>query len=302
VSAAGPPGSRDGALAAAYDQARPRLVRVAYAVLGSRSEAEDVVADCWLRLSAADARDPIRDVDAWATVAVARGALDALRSARVRREVYVGPWLPEPIVEARPAEQDPAERVTLDDTVSFALLVVLETLTPAERTAWVLHDLFGMSFAEVAEVVGRTSPAVRQLAARARAHVSARAPRVQVGAVEHHAAVTTFLRAAAGGDLSALLAALDPDVVLTSDGGGEVSAALRPVHGADRVGRLLLGVTAKIQPTERVQIITVNGSPGLGLFDRGNLTAVVSFTMSDGLITRVDFVRAPGKLPRLSGS
>jgi RNA polymerase sigma-70 factor (ECF subfamily) len=159
-----------------------------------------------------------------------------------------------------------------------------------------------MSFAEVAEVVGRTSPAVRQLAARARAHVSARAPRVQVGAVEHHAAVTTFLRAAAGGDLSALLAALDPDVVLTSDGGGEVSAALRPVHGADRVGRLLLGVTAKIQPTERVQIITVNGSPGLGLFDRGNLTAVVSFTMSDGLITRVDFVRAPGKLPRLSGS
>jgi RNA polymerase sigma-70 factor, ECF subfamily len=289
--------SREAELAAAYDRARPRLVRVAYAVLGSRYEAEDVVSECWLRMSAADARDPIKDVDAWATVAVARGALDALRSARIRREVYVGPWLPEPIVEAAPADQDPADRATLDDSVSFALLVVLETLTPAERTAWVLHDLFGMSFAEIAGVVGRTPQAVRQLATRARAHVSARAPRVNVGSAEHNATVTTFLRAAAGGDLSALLTALDPDVVLTSDGGGQVSAARRPVHGAERVARLVLGMAAKIRPSERVHVINVNGAPGLGLFDSGGLTAVVSLTVSGDRITRVDLIRAPGKLP-----
>jgi RNA polymerase sigma-70 factor, ECF subfamily len=298
VSGAWQPISRDAMLAAAYDQARPRLVRIAYAVLGSRSEAEDVVSDCWLRMSAADARDPIQDVDAWATVAVARGALDALRSARVRREVYVGPWLPEPIVEFTPADQDPADRVTLDDTVSFALLVVLETLTPAERTAWVLHDLFGMSFAEVAEVVGRTPAAVRQLAARARAHIRSRAPRVQVDAAQHRAAVTTFLRAAAGGDLSALLAVLDPDVVLTTDGGGQVSAARRPVHGADRVGRFLLGITTKIRATGLARIIQVNGAPGLGIFDHGELAAVVSLTVVSGRITRIDLIRAPGKLPR----
>lgn len=291
--------SREAKLAAAYERARPRLVRVAYAVLGSRYEAEDVVSECWLRMSAADARDPIKDVDAWATVAVARAALDALRSARIRREVYVGPWLPEPIVEAAPADQDPADRATLDDSVSFALLVVLETLTPAERTAWVLHDLFGMSFAEIAGVVGRTPQAVRQLATRARAHVSARAPRVNVGSAEHNATVTTFLRAAAGGDLSALLTALDPDVILTSDGGGQVSAARRPVHGAERVARFVVGIAAKIRPSERVHVINVNGAPGLGLFDSGGLTAVVSLTVSGDRITRVDLIRAPGKLPPL---
>jgi len=291
--------SRDAELAAAYERARPRLVRVAYAILGSRYEAEDVVSECWLRMSAANARDPVKDVDAWATVAVARGALDALRSARARREVYIGPWLPEPLVEAAPADQDPADRATLDDTVSFALLVVLEMLTPAERTAWVLHDLFGMSFAEISGVVGRTPQAVRQLAARARAHVSARAPRVNVGSAEHDATVTAFLRAAAGGNLSALLTALDPDVVLTSDGGGQVSAARRPVRGADRVARFLLGLTAKIRPGEHVQVINVNGARGLGLFDNDGLTTVVSLTVAGDRITRVDLVRAPGKLPRL---
>lgn len=146
-------------------------------------------------------------------------------------------------------------------------------------------------------LVGRTPQAVRQLATRARAHVSARAPRVNVGSAEHNATVTTFLRAAAGGDLSALLTALDPDVVLTSDGGGQVSAARRPVHGAERVARLVLGMAAKIRPSERVHVINVNGAPGLGLFDSGGLTAVVSLTVSGDRITRVDLIRAPGKLP-----
>jgi RNA polymerase sigma-70 factor (ECF subfamily) len=293
--------SRDAELAEAYEQARPRLVHIAYAVLGSH--AEDVVADCWLRMSAADVREPIRDVDAWATTAVVRAALDALRSARVRREVYVGPWLPEPIVrdaspEQGPSGQDPADRVTLDDQVSFAVLVVLESLTPAERTAWVLHDLFGMPFAEIGRVVGRSPAAVRQLAARARAHVNAQAPRVSVDPAEHTATVRSFLRAATGGDLGALVAALDPDVVLTSDGGGKVNAARRPVHGADRVARFLLGVAAKVRPGETVRIVSVNGEPGLALFYQGQVSGVVSLTLSGTRIVRLDLVRAPDKLPR----
>lgn len=186
----------------------------------------------------------MRDVEAWGVVVVGRRALDVLRSARVRRDTYVGPWLPEPVLGAPvavAAMDDPADRVTLDDAVSYALLVALETLTPAERTAWVLHDLFGVPFTEVAAAVGRTAAAVRQLAARARRHITAGAVRVEVDAREHRNTVAAFLYATATGDLAGLLAVLDPDVTVTSDGGGEVSAARRPVRGADRAARLLLG-------------------------------------------------------------
>jgi RNA polymerase sigma-70 factor, ECF subfamily len=288
--------TRQDELATAYQAARPRLVRVAYAILGLHSEAEDVVADVWLRLAAADAADAVRDVDAWATVAVSRAALDALRSARVRREVYVGPWLPEPAVEA--AGANPADRVTLDESVSFALLVVLESLTPAERTAWVLHEVFGLPFAEIASVVGRSADAVRQLAARARAHLAAEKPRLDVGSAEHDQAVMAFLAAAGGGDVNALIAALDPDVVLTSDGGGVVSAALRPVHGADSVARFVLGIAAKQAPDEVVQVVSVNGAIGLGVVRGERLTNVMSLTVSGGKVVRVDIVRAPDKLAR----
>jgi RNA polymerase sigma-70 factor (ECF subfamily) len=296
---------RQAELAQVWERARPRLTRVAYSMLGSVSDAEDVVADCWLRLVAADAKDVVRDVDAWATVTVARAALDVLRSARVRREVYPGPWLPEPLVQQATSTADgagaglavdPADRVSLDETVSYALLVVLESLSPAERTAWVLHDLFAMPFAEVAQTVGRTPAAVRQLAARARSHVVAHAPRVSVSRSEHTAAVERFLHAAGGGDLGALIAVLDPDVVLTSDGGGQVSAARRPVLGADRVARFLRGVTAKIPSVAQVLVRDVNGLPGLLVLEGDRLTAVTSFTVVDGRITRVDLLRAPAKL------
>ncbi|MGW5363506.1 RNA polymerase sigma factor SigJ [Actinopolymorpha pittospori] len=291
-------------LAEAYEQARPRLLRIAYVVLGSYTEAEDVVSDCWLRLAEANAREPVLDVEAWATVAVVRRAQDVLRSARVRRERYVGPWLPEPVVgdalhPRHLGSVDPADRVTLDDTVSFALLVVLETLSPAERTAWVLHDLFGMEFSEIARVVGRSSAAVRQLATRARRHVAAGAPRVDVDAAEHEATVAAFTRAAAGGDLADLLAVLDPDVTLTSDGGGKVTAARRPVHGADRVARFLLGVTRRLGPDERVVLLDVNGARGLAVARGETVTAVVSLTVWEGRITRIDLVMAPDKLVHL---
>jgi len=309
-------------LAAEFEAHRPRLIRVAYAILGSRAEAEDVVADCWLRLTEADSRDPVRDVLGWATVAVSRAAIDVLRSARVRREAYVGPWLPEPEVqllagETHPSSSvvDPADRVTLDDSVRYALLVVLEQLSPAERTAWVLHDLFAMPFDEVARTVGRSPAAVRALASRARRHVAAGTPRVDVDAETHDRVVGAFMAAAVGGDLAALVALLDPQAVLTSDGGGVVNAARRPVLGPDRVARFMIGVCRKAANDVYVPA-TVNGRLGLvGLGgpvgeiatdDLDDATAqttaagrrrvVMSFTVDDGLIARVDIVMAPAKL------
>lgn len=296
--------ARESELAAAYTAARGRLVSVAYAVLGSHSEAEDVVSECWLRLVESDRREQVRDIDAWATVTVARAALDVLRSARHRREVYTGPWLPEPMVSygggaagGSGGDQDPAERVSLDDRLRYALLVVLETLSPAERTAWVLHDLFGMTFNEIADAVGRTPAAVRQLATRARRHVEAHAPRIDVSPREHDAAVRRFIAAAAGGDLGALVNALDPDVVLVSDGGGHVTAALRPVLGADKVGRLLAGLLAGLPEGLRIAPITLNGELGVGVFDGEQLSTAVAITLDGDRITRLDLVRSPLKLP-----
>ncbi|QFZ19395.1 RNA polymerase sigma factor SigJ [Saccharothrix syringae] len=292
--------SRVARLAAEYTGVRPRLVGIAYSIVGTLAEAQDVVSDCWLKLVEADGRDPVLDVEGWAVVAVARRAVDVLRSARVRRERYVGPWLPEPLVDTR--SPDPAERVTLDDSVGFALMVVLETLTPAERTTWVLHEVFGMPFPEIAEVVGRSPAAVRQLAVRARAHVTARAPRVDVAGPEHRRVVDAFLGAVRGGDLAALLGLLDPDVVLTSDGGGLLGVARRPVLGADRVGRFLVGVVRKIAAGEHLRPLTVNGGPGFAVLRAdGSTRYVCSFTPVGGLVRRVDFVVAPDKLPRAVG-
>jgi RNA polymerase sigma-70 factor (ECF subfamily) len=290
--------TREAELASAYDAARPRLNGVAYAILGSYAEAEDVVADCWLRLVGADAREPVRDVDAWATVAVARAALDQLRSARKRRETYPGPWLPEPLVAFVEEQADPADRITLDDTVRYALMIVLEALSPAERTAWVLHEVFGMPFPEVARAVGRSPAAVRKLASRARAHLLTQAPRVEVDRDEHDTVVRGFLAAAAGGDFGVLLAALDPDVVLTSDGGGEVSAALRPVVGADRVTRMLLGVLGRLPEEARFVPISINGDLGVGVLEDGRLTTTVALTLAAGRVIRLDMVRSPAKLRR----
>lgn len=292
----GDPLARVQALAGEYDALRPRMVRVAYAILGSRAEAEDVVADCWTRLVEADAREPVRDLTGWLTVAVARAATDVLRSARVRREEYVGPWLPEPFVTQREVGADPADRITLEETVSYALAVVLESLSPAERTAWVLHDVFGIGFPEVARVVGRTPAAVRQLASRARTHLAAQSARFDVDRTTHEEVLGRFLAAAAGGDLAGLLEVLDPDVVCTSDGGGAVSAARRPVRGAERVSRFLVGLVAKYAGDVEVELVEANGAPALALREDGVLTSLLVLTVVGGRASRVDLLRAPAKL------
>jgi RNA polymerase sigma-70 factor, ECF subfamily len=288
-------------LAAAFSQARPRLVRVAYAIIGSHSEAEDVVADCWFRLVAADKDEPVRDVEAWAVVAVSRMALDVLRSARVRRESYVGPWLPEPVVAATDeTAADPADKVTLADEVGYAMLVVMETLSPAERTAFVLHDLFGVTFDEVAAIVGRAPAAVRQLASRARRHVRGQSPWPATDAAEHRRVVEAFFSAARSGDLAALIRVLDPDVVLVSDGGGLVTSARKPVLGSDRVARFLFGVLAKEQPGDVIDSVLVNGARGFAVYHQGELVTIVSVTVAAGRVIRLDFVRAPDKLAGLA--
>lgn len=289
-------------VAARFEELRPRLLRLAYSQLGSLADAEDVVQDAWLRLQRADAA-AIADLTAWLVTVVSRLALDALGSARVRRERYVGPWLPEPLVDPVSGGADPADRVTLDETVSHALLFVLERLTPAERTAFVLHDIFGYSFEEVADVVGRTPAAARQLASRARRHVVEQRPRQSATREQQQRAVEAFAVAAAGGDLDALLAVLDPEVVMRSDGGGRVQAARKPLVGADRVSRALVALARTYAGQSEVRLVDVNGLPGLLIVNRedGQLS-VLAFTVDAGQITTIHLQRNPDKLAHLATS
>ena len=280
------------ALTEAFEAHRPRLVRVAYATVGSMAEAEDCVQEAWLRLRRVEDPAAIRDLGAWLTTTVSRLALDALTRAQVRRERYVGPWLPEPLVEPA-AAQDPAERVTLDESVSMALLVVLERLTPAERTSFLLHDVFGLSFAEVAGVVGRSPAAVRQLASRARQHVEDGRPRFPPTQAEQRDLVAAFAAASQEGDLERLVALLDPDVVWRGDGGGKV-AAHHGARGAWPVAGAMLGMARR--PPRRITMATVNGAPGLVLRDADGVLSVISFTVDGGRITAIDVVRNPDKL------
>jgi RNA polymerase sigma-70 factor (ECF subfamily) len=274
-----------------FARARPRLLRLAYSELGDVGEAEDVVQEAWLRLERSDAA-AIENLDGWLTKVVGRLALDRLRSARARRETYVGPWLPEPHVS-----DDPADRVTLDESVSYALLTVLEQLSPAERTAFVLHDVFDVPFGDVAEVVGRTPEAVRQLASRARRHVRHERPRFAASHSEHDRAVRAFARAVAGGDIEGLVAVLDPDVLWTSDGGGRAVAIRKPVRGGARVARAWMGISRTVvaEPVE----IELNGRLGLVLASRDGHRAAVSFVVGAGRIVRIDAIRNPEKLQRL---
>lgn len=279
---------------------RRTLLALAYRMLGTVADAEDAVQETyvrWYRQSDAD-RERIENPAAWLTRVASRICLDMLGSARARRERYVGEWLPEPLpgesAIAAAVPTDPLERITLDESVSVALMVVLESLTPAERVAFVLHDVFAMPFAEIAETVGRTPEATRQLASQARRRIRER----RAGAAsrqQHDAVARAFAEATMTGQLSALIALLDPDVVLVSDGGGKVSAARRPVVGADRVARFLLGLphlepTAITEPT-----LTPEGLAFLVTID-GRADSVISVDVAGERITDVYIVRNPDKL------
>jgi RNA polymerase sigma-70 factor (ECF subfamily) len=286
--------------AAELDSERTTLLALGYRMLGTVADAEDAVQETyvrWYRMTDAE-RAAIRNPAAWLTRVASRVCLDMLGSARARRERYVGEWLPEPIpgdaAIAASVPVDPADRVTLDESVSMALLVVLESLTPAERVAFVLHDVFGMPFVEIAETVGRTPDAARQLASQARRKVRAR--RAGLASREQHDAVAeAFAEAAATGELHRLVALLDPDVVLRSDGGGKVSAARRPVVGADRVARFLLGVPHLNPGMVLTPTLTPDGIAFLATIN-GRADSIISVAVSEDRVTEVFVVRNPDKL------
>jgi RNA polymerase sigma-70 factor (ECF subfamily) len=281
------------AIAEAFEAERARLVRLAYGQLGSLAEAEDVVQDAWLRLERADASQ-IRDLRAWLTTTVSRLALDTLRSARARRERYVGPWLPEPLVADTGA--DPADRVTLDESVGMALLVVLESLSAAERVAFVLHDVFGHPFDAVADVLGTSPDAARQLASRARRHVEARRPRFPATREQQRAVVEAFATAVAEGDVTTLVGLLHPDAVMRTDGGGVVLAARKPIEGAERIAKVSTTLARKGADPSTFRFVEVNGMPGIVVRAWDGTASVMSFAVDGGRITEIDIVRNPDKL------
>ncbi|MER6456075.1 RNA polymerase sigma factor SigJ [Streptomyces sp900105245] len=283
---------------------RRRLVNVAYRLLGSLTEAEDAVQEAYARWYAMprQQQEAVRSPGAWLTTVAGRICLDLLGSARVRRERYVGEWIPEPLPDstewisgsAGGDRADPADRITLDESVDMAFLVVLESMTPAERVAFVLHDVFRYSFAEIAEIVGRTPAACRQLASSARRRVrAARVPAVpkagQAGVVR------LFKQAWEARDMEALVGILDPDATMAADGGGMVGAVLRPVEGRDRIAQYLIHI-ATIAPGLTLLERTVNGRPGLVAQRSGVTMTVAAFDLTGDRITRIWAVRNPEKL------
>ena len=275
---------------------RGLLFTVCYEMLGSATDAEDVVQDTWLRWDAigGDARTAVRDPRAFLVRMVTRKALDRLRSNARRREEYVGEWLPEPLLTA----PDVADDVELAESVSIAMLTVLETLTPTERAVFVLREVFDTPYGEIAEVVGKSSGAVRQIGHRAREHVAARRPRMEVSRGEQQEVVERFLAAVTQGDLQGLLDVLAPDVVLVADGGGVVQAVINPVMGAKRVANLLRPFN-RLAPEAQILPVLLNGAVGARIVgtDDGYDTAI-SFVIEEGRISRIYAVRNPAKLGR----
>ncbi|WP_420879237.1 RNA polymerase sigma-70 factor [Rhodococcus sp. (in: high G+C Gram-positive bacteria)] len=270
---------------------RSLLFTVAYEMLGSAADAEDVVQETWLRWADVD-QDQVRDPRAYLVRTVTRQALNRLRSLSRRREDYIGEWLPEPILTT----PDVADDVELAENVSIAMLTVLETLGPVERAVFVLHEVFETPYPEIAEAVGKTPAAVRQIAHRAREHVGARRPRMQVDRAEQEAVVAKFLAAVSTGDVQALVDVLAPDVVVVADGGGIATAARRPVVGARRVAAFLS--KAATLPDFVTATTWLNGMPGIRIDVGGEATAV-SVVVEDGRITRVYAIRNPQKLGSL---
>jgi len=276
-----------------YAEYRSLLFSIAYRVLGTAADAEDAVQDTWLKWSAAD-RSRVADPRAYLVRIVTNVAIDRLRSARSRRETYVGPWLPEPV----PTSPDVVDA----DTVSIALLVVLETLSPIERAVFVLREAFDFSHAEIAEAMGRSEESVRQTAHRARAHVAARRPRLQVDRRRQQVVTEQFLAAATGGDINALLELMAPDVALWTDGGGKVRQALKPVVGAERVAAWFAGVSQRpyegVEPSAMaVDIVELNGVPAVVFTGAGRVVAVLSLDLdAAGRVVAIHNIANPDKL------
>ncbi|HTJ38919.1 MAG TPA: RNA polymerase sigma-70 factor [Dactylosporangium sp.] len=273
---------------------RNLLFTAAYEMLGSATDAEDVLQEAWLRWVGVDLAT-VRDERAYLVRIVTRQALDRLRAMGRRKESYVGPWLPEPLLTS----PDVAEQVELADSVSIAMLLVLETLAPVERAVFVLREVFDLEYDEIAEAVEKSTAAVRQIAYRARAHVTARRPRGSVSPAETRTALEAFRRAVETGDLQSLLDILAPDVVSLSDGGGVRRAILRPIVGAGKVARLVAYGWYRRGPARSFEQVQVNGAPGLLIRVGGEIDGVLAVRVEGGLIAGLYHVRNPEKLSRV---
>jgi RNA polymerase sigma-70 factor (ECF subfamily) len=273
---------------------RNLLFTVAYEMLGSAADAEDVLQETWLRWANVNL-DMVRDQRAYLVRITTRQALTRLRTLRRRKESYVGPWLPEPLLTT----PDVAEDVELADSVSMAMLLVLETLTPTERAVFVLREVFEVGYDEIAQAVDKSAAAVRQIAHRARGHVAARRPRGVVSQVEIRAALEAFQRAVETGDLQSLLDILAPDVVAIGDGGGVKQAVPRPIVGAERVARLIAVGLSIVGAQLSVEPVQVNGSPALIMRLNGEIDSVLAVRVEGGLVTGIYTVRNPEKLSRV---
>lgn len=278
-------------LAVEFDEHRRALVGAAYRIVGSVADAEDVVQETWLRWAAADSSE-VRDVRAYLIRIATRLALNRLREQQARREHYVGPWLPEPTASG------PEDAVEVADEVSMAMLVVLETLSPLERAAFVMRDVFDVPYSEIAATLDRSEAAVRQLAHRARSHVEARQPRQSVDRDRHAEVTARFLRAAEDGDIDGVVSLLAPDVVLLTDGGGKRKAAQRPIYGADKAARWLLAVMEQPDIADpKVRLTELNGEPAIVAYDGDRPDTVGFVKIGDaGMITEIYLIRNPDKL------
>jgi RNA polymerase sigma-70 factor (ECF subfamily) len=274
---------------------RRLLFTVAYEMLGSAVDAEDVLQESWLKWNRAD-RGDVRDPRAYLVRIVTRAALDRQRAIVRRREEYVGPWLPEPLLTS----PDVAEDVELADSLSTAMLLVLETLTPTERAVFLLRDVFDLGYGELAEAVGKSEAAVRQIAHRARTHVAERRPRTTASHAETRSALDAFMRTLETGDMQYLVGILAPDVLVLGDGGGIKQALPRPVRGADKVGKLMgVGIAVAREMGMSMEFVHVNGWPALLIRLEGEIDSVLSVRVEDGLVSAIYTVRNPEKLSRM---
>ena len=293
-----------------FDEHRSLLIAVAYRILGSVTDAEDTVQEAWLRWSGVNPSD-VRDPRAFLVRVTTRLAIDRLRRAKIRRESYVGPWLPEPILTGR----DVAEEVALAESVSMAMLVVLETLSPLERAVFVLREAFGLRYAEIADILGRKEEAVRQLGRRARDHIQERRSRFDTDESEQRRVTERFLEATSTGDLEALMAVLSPEVTLVADGGGRALAPRRPIRGAEKVAAFLLAVATEermarflrsvgsepIVADLRVRVAPVNGESGLLVVSGDKPISALVLDVSEGVVRTIHLVANPEKLAGVRG-
>jgi RNA polymerase sigma-70 factor (ECF subfamily) len=281
---------------AEFEQQRPDLERIAYRMLGTRADADDVLQEAYLRWSTAD-HGAIRSARAFLTTVVTRLSIDRRREVDARKETYIGPWLPEPLVE--PAMHDAVQASELAESVSLALMHVLETLSPVERAAYLLRKVFDYDYAEIAEILEKSEANCRQLVSRAEQHVQAERPRFDTSRAEAQRMSERFLAACATGELAGMVELLSDDIVIFSDGGGKAKAAGRPLVGTDHAARFLLGVSRKAPINVRARHVLVNGQPGLAQFDGETLITIMAFEMVDNQMRRIYFIRNPDKLARI---